>query len=329
MNNYLLIHVIAFAVGYMLDSLIGDPHNMPHPVRAIGALIGILDDTFNKGNKKSGGVITVVLTLLAAVLVSGGLLVLFYSIHPVAGGIYEAVVTFYVLSAKSLESESMQVYDSLSNGRLQLAKDAVGQIVGRDTDVLDENGVARACVETVAENTSDGVVAPMLAAALFGPVGAIFYKAVNTMDSMIGYHSEKYEEFGKCAAKLDDVVNFLPSRIAAVFMVAATFILSIGDKGVYSAAKAFEIWRRDNRKHKSPNSAQTESVCAGALGIRLGGPAYYFGELVEKPYIGDDTREIEAVDIERANELMITTSFLCFVVCLIAFIYPLVKSIKG
>ena len=180
-------------------------------------------------------------------------------------------------------------------------------IVGRDTQTLDEAGVTRAAVETIAENASDGVIAPMLYLAVGGPVAGFFYKAVNTMDSMIGYKNDKYLDFGRCAAKLDDVLNYLPSRISAWLMILSCSLLGKD----YSAKEAKRVYLRDRRKHASPNSAQTEAACAGALRLRLAGPSYYFGRLVEKPYIGDPRREIEPEDIRRANKLLYRTAFSC------------------
>lgn len=206
----------------------------------------------------------------------------------------------------------MKVYHCLQTEGLEAARKAVSMIVGRDTSVLDEEGVAKATIETVAENTSDGVIAPMLYTALGGPILGFFYKAVNTMDSMVGYKNEKYLYFGRAAAKLDDLVNYIPARISAYLMICASFM---GGKG-YSGRHAYKIYKRDNRKHASPNSAQTESVCAGALGIRLAGDACYFGKIVKKPFIGDARRSVEYEDIKRVNRLMYMTSWLCEMICL-------------
>ena len=200
----------------------------------------------------------------------------------------------------------------LTAGSLEGARKAVSMIVGRDTEHLTEEGVAKAAIETVAENTSDGVIAPMLYTALGGPVLGFLYKAVNTMDSMVGYQNEKYLYFGRAAAKLDDVVNFLPARISALLMVGTACVSGKS----YSGKQAWRIWRRDNRKHASPNSAQTESVCAGALGIQLAGDASYFGRIVKKPCIGDPTRPVEAEDIRRTNRLMNRTAWICEILCL-------------
>ena len=185
-------------------------------------------------------------------------------------------------------------------------------IVGRDTQNLSEAGVAKAAIETVAENTSDGVIAPMIYTAIFGPILGFFYKAVNTMDSMIGYKNEKYLYFGRTAAKLDDAVNYIPARISAWLMILAALL---GGKE-FDAKRAYRIYKRDRYNHASPNSAQTESVCAGALGIRLAGDASYFGKLVKKPYIGDACREVSPEDIRRVNRLMYLTAGICEAVCL-------------
>jgi adenosylcobinamide-phosphate synthase len=216
----------------------------------------------------------------------------------------ESILICYLLAARNLRDESMKICRAVENGDTEGARKAVSMIVGRDTAVLDRDGIIRAAVETVAENTSDGVTAPLFYIAFFGAVGGFFYKAANTMDSMIGYKNEKYAELGRSAARLDDVLNFIPSRLSALLMIAVCWLLR------FDAKNAFRIWRRDRRKHASPNSAQTESACAGALHLRLAGDAWYFGELHKKPYIGDDDRAIEPADIRRSNWLMYGTSVL-------------------
>jgi adenosylcobinamide-phosphate synthase len=203
-----------------------------------------------------------------------------------------------MLAARSLYDESVAVFRKLSVGNTEEARRAVSMIVGRDTDRLDESGIAKAAVETVAENTSDGVIAPLLYMLVFGPCGAVFYKAVNTLDSMVGYKNGRYLDFGWAAARLDDVLNLIPSRISAVAMILMADVAG-GDR-----KNAARIWMRDRKKHASPNSAQTESACAGALHIRLGGDAWYSGELVERDMLGDPDRPVEAQDIYRANSLM-------------------------
>lgn len=222
-------------------------------------------------------------------------------------------MTYQILAVKCLKVESMKVYQCLKNGNLEQARKAVSMIVGRDTEHLDEEGVAKAAIETVAENTSDGVIAPMLYLAVGGPILGFLYKAVNTMDSMIGYKNDKYLYFGKAAAKLDDFVNFLPARISACLMIVASFFAGRH----FSGKGAWTIYKRDRKKHTSPNSAQTEAVCAGALSIRLAGDASYFGKIVKKPYIGEAVRGVEYEDIKRANHLMYITAWLCEVLCLL------------
>lgn len=312
-------HIIAFIAGFVLDLLIGDPHFIPHPVRLIGSLISFLDKRLNSDVKYNSseneanltkykrGVLLAFTVIFATFAVSVIILVAAYSINLYAGVIAEAVMTWQILATKCLRVESMRVYDALRTDGVDAGRRAVSMIVGRDTSVLDESGVTRAAVETIAENTSDGVIAPMLYTAIGGPVLGFVYKAVNTMDSMLGYKNDKYMYFGRFAARLDDVVNFIPARISAYLMIAAAFI---GGRQ-FDGKNAYRIFKRDRFNHASPNSAQTESVCAGALRVQLAGDAVYFGKLVKKKYIGDGLREIEYEDIKRANRLMYITAFLC------------------
>ena len=312
-------HIIAFIAGFVLDLLIGDPHFIPHPVRLIGSLISFLDKRLNSDVKYNSseneanltkykrGVLLAFTVIFATFAVSVIILVAAYSINLYAGVIAEAVMTWQILATKCLRVESMRVYDALRTDGVEAGRRAVSMIVGRDTSVLDEAGVTRAAVETVAENTSDGVIAPMLYTAIGGPVLGFVYKAVNTMDSMLGYKNDKYMYFGRFAARLDDVVNFIPARISAYLMIIAAFI---GGRQ-FDGRNAYRIFKRDRFNHASPNSAQTESVCAGALRVQLAGGAVYFGKLVKKKYIGDGLREIEYEDIKRANRLMYITAFLC------------------
>lgn len=312
-------HIIAFIAGFVLDLLIGDPHFIPHPVRLIGSLISFLDKRLNSDagynsseneanlTKYKRGMLLAFTVIIATFIVSAMILVAAYSINLYAGVIAEAVMTWQILATKCLRVESMRVYDALSTDGVEAGRRAVSMIVGRDTSVLDESGVTRAAVETIAENTSDGVIAPMLYTAIGGPVLGFVYKAVNTMDSMLGYKNDKYMYFGRFAARLDDVVNFIPARISAYLMIIAAFI---GGRQ-FDGRNAYRIFKRDRFNHASPNSAQTESVCAGALRVQLAGDAVYFGKLVKKKYIGDGLREIEYEDIKRANRLMYITAFLC------------------
>lgn len=297
--------MIAFAAGFVLDLLIGDPQGAPHPIRLIGNLIALLEKKWNTAEKdekraRRNGVLLVFTVTLLTVFVCAAILIPLYLLHPAAGAVAEAVFTYYILAARSLYDESMKVCRRLEAGDVEGARYAVSMIVGRDTNVLNENGIAKAAVETVAENTSDGVIAPLIYTAIGGPALGFFYKAVNTMDSMVGYKNERYLYFGRAAAKLDDVLNYLPSRISAYLMMAACWFLG----PAFSAKNAYRIHKRDSRKHTSPNSAQTESTCAGALGIQLAGDAVYFGVVHKKPFIGDPLRPVEYEDIRRANRLM-------------------------
>lgn len=260
------------------------------------------------------GIILAVIVPVMSALMSALILLIAYKLHPIWGVMIEAIMTYQILAAKCLEVESMKVYKSLKEEGLAAARKAVSMIVGRDTQVLDETGVAKAAIETVAENTSDGVIAPMLYTALGGPVFGFVYKAINTMDSMVGYKNDRYLYFGRAAAKLDDAANYLPARICAFLMIGCAFI---GGKE-FDGRRAFRIYKRDNRKHASPNSAQTEAVCAGALGIQLAGDASYFGKVVKKPYIGDPVRAVEFEDIRRVNKLMYLTAWAGELLCLLA-----------
>lgn len=312
-------HIFAFIAGFVLDLLIGDPHFIPHPVRLIGSFISFLDKRlncdagYNSSEKKLNlikykrGMLLAFTVIFATFAISVIIIVAAYSINLYAGVIAEAVMTWQILATKCLRVESMRVYDALRTDGVDAGRRAVSMIVGRDTSVLDAAGVTRAAVETIAENTSDGVIAPMLYTAIGGPVLGFVYKAVNTMDSMLGYKNDKYMYFGRFAARLDDVVNFIPARISAYLMIAAAFI---GGRH-FDGKNAYRIFKRDRFNHASPNSAQTESVCAGALRVQLAGDAVYFGKLVKKKYIGDGLREIEYEDIKRANRLMYITAFLC------------------
>ena len=299
-------HLIAFVLGFILDLLFGDPHFMPHPVKVMGRLIGFLTKKLNNGSgRKAKGF----LMMLFLIVFSGGMsfLILFfaYDLNQYFGIVIEAIMTYQCLAIKQLRRESMLVYRELKKNDLTNGRKAVSMIVGRDTDKLDEEGVTKAAVETVAENTSDGIIAPMIFLAIGGPILGMIYKAVNTMDSMVGYRNDEFGEFGFFPAKTDDVLNYLPARISAVFMISAC---STGRD--FDAKNAYRIWKRDRRKHASPNSAQTEAVAAGALHVQLAGDASYFGEIHHKEFIGDPDRTPETEDIKRMNDLMYATAFL-------------------
>ena len=306
----------ALGIGFALDLLFGDPLGWPHIVVGFGKLITQIEKGLRKILRKTpraefwGGVILVILMTGIAFGITMGLLVFCQRINPYVRLAVESILCWQCLSMRSLQTASGKVYSALKNDDLQEARAAVGQIVGRDTASLNSQGVVRATIETVAENTSDGVIAPMLFIAFGGGVAGVLYKAINTMDSMVGYKNAQYLFFGRAAARLDDLANFIPARIAGLLIVLSAYLSKQNGKN------AWRIFRRDRHKHKSPNSAQTEAACAGALNIQLGGNAYYFGELVEKPVIGDDNRPITAEDIPRANVLLVWASCICLFLCL-------------
>ena len=305
-----MIRLLTLPAGFLLDLLIGDPRWLYHPVCLIGKLISMLEKKIRRVFPKTekgelaGGVLEVILVCLYCFWIPFGILHLLYKWNFAAGFVLETFWCGQLLATKSLKDESMKVYDCLKNGTIEEARYAVSMIVGRDTQALTETGVTKAAVETVAENASDGIIAPMLYMAIGGVPLMFFYKGINTMDSMLGYKNDKYLYFGRCAAKLDDVANFIPARISGWLMVLATVFVNLDTK---NAAK---IYKRDRRNHASPNSAQTEAAMAGALDVQLAGNAYYFGKLYEKPTIGDPIRPVEIEDIPRANKLLYATCIL-------------------
>lgn len=305
---WLLVPNVVAICAILIDIIVGDPKKNWHPICIVGTFISIcerallkVDDTPSK--KRLKGKMLVFIVTFCAVTLVGGLIFIAYRLHFIVGIVVESILGSFMLASKSLKKSSTKVYNSLIIGDEKQARLDVSMIVGRDTQRLDKEGILRATIETIAENTSDGVVAPNFYMMLFGVIGGIFYKAINTMDSMVGYVNDKYVDFGRAAAKMDDVMNFIPSRISGVFMVLSAKLCG------YDAKNAWYIFKRDRKKHKSPNSAQTESACAGALGLKLAGNAWYGGVLHEKPYIGDEKKKIEKEDIKCANKLMLVTHF--------------------
>ena len=314
---YVMETTIALVLGFLLDLILGDPRGWYHPIVSIGRLISKTEECLRKRFPKTkkgelwGGVCLVAMVTTLSTAVPLAISLVSFRLHPALGILAETVMCYYILATKSLKTESMKVADALKQQGLEAGREAVSMIVGRDTGGLDEAGVVRAAVETVAENASDGVIAPMIYLAIGGPALGFFYKSVNTMDSMVGYRNEKYRYFGRAAAKVDDVVNYLPARLSALFMIGGAWL------GGFLGTGAFRIYRRDKRKHDSPNSAQTEAVMAGALGVKLAGDAWYFGKKHEKPVIGDDLRPIQVEDIQRANSLLYRTAWIGLLVCLL------------
>ncbi|MDO4323862.1 MAG: adenosylcobinamide-phosphate synthase CbiB [Lachnospiraceae bacterium] len=314
MNNYMAGSLLAVLIGFIADLIFGDPAVSWHPICLIGNLIAKLEKGIRRLFPKTrrgelaGGCVMAVLVVLISAGIPAVLLVLSYRVSFWLGAAVEAVMCFFIFAVKSLKRESMNVGRALREEGLEAGRKAVARIVGRDTQALSETGVVKAAVETVAENFSDGVFAPMLYLLLGGGVLGFAYKSINTMDSMTGYKNDRYLYFGRFAAKLDDVVNYIPARLAALFLIVSAAVCG------QDAKAAFRIWRRDRRNHASPNSAQTEAAAAGALHVRLAGDAYYFGKLYKKPFIGDDLRPVEIEDIARMNRMMVTASVLSLIV---------------
>jgi adenosylcobinamide-phosphate synthase len=306
--------IYACIIGFILDMIFGDPHWLYHPIRLIGKLISVTEKMVRgifpktKSGERIGGIVLAIIVMAISTGIPLLILCICYKIHIYLGVTIESIFCYQLLATKSLKVESMKVYKALRDGEVEKARYAVSMIVGRDTKSLDAVGITKAAVETVAENTSDGSIAPLIAIIIGGAPLGFLYKSINTMDSMIGYKNDKYINLGRFAAKLDDVVNYIPARFSAYMMILSAYILGMDGKNAY------RIYKRDRYKHASPNSAHTESVCAGALGVRLAGDAYYFGKLYKKEYIGEPLREVEAEDIVRANRLL----YMCAILSLIS-----------
>lgn len=303
-------------LAFILDSIIGDPQNRLHPVRIIGNGIELGTKLYKKMAVKSKtasfvfGLFLSVAIIAVSYFITKGWLELLYGVNYWLGFGFEIVLCYFAIATKSLKAESMKVYHALEVGDIKDARFKLSYIVGRDTENLTRPGIIKATVETIAENLSDGVIAPLIFIYIGGAPLGLAYKALNTLDSMIGYRNETYEYFGKFAARLDDVVNFIPARVAALLMIIATLFTREDTK------RALKTFIKDRYKHKSPNSAQTEAVCAGALGIQLGGDNFYHGKLVHKPTIGEGVMEPEAKHIIKANHLMYTTTVLAIALIL-------------
>ncbi len=304
----------AAVLGFILDLILGDPRWLYHPVRVIGNMISFFEKVLravfpkNKTGERIAGFFLVVLVTGITTAVTWTVLHFLYRWNFWAGFALETFWCWQLLAAKSLKAESMRVYDAVKSGDVEQARKAVSMIVGRDTQSLSMEGVTKAAVETVAENSSDGVIAPLFFMMIGGAAGAYFYKSINTMDSMVGYVDGRFRYFGTFAAKLDDAVNFIPARLAGLLMIAASFLLGFDGKN------AHKIFWRDRKNHASPNSAYTESVMAGALDVQLAGDAWYFGVLHKKMTIGDPIRPVEAEDIPRSNRLLYGTAVLSLAV---------------
>ncbi len=299
---------------YVLDLIFGDPYSFPHPVKFIGNMIARLEKFFFATliNKLLSGLITFLIVVVSTYFATFLLINISYSLNSYLGIAVEILLTYTVLSAKCLEVEAVKVQRELRAKNLENSRKSLSYIVGRDTKELDFSQIIKAVIETVAENTVDGVISPIFYLCLGGVPLAMAFKAISTLDSMIGYRNEKYEEFGKVSARADDVANFIPARLSVIFFTISAFLLRLDYKN------AFLICMRDRKNHLSPNCAYSESLTAGALGIQLGGSHYYGGKLVEKQKIGDDLKKADVDDITKTVNMLRIVTFLCIlVVCII------------
>ena len=307
--------LFALIIGFIADLILGDPRGIPHPVILIGKEISALEKGLryifpkSPAGERLAGILLWLLVIVSAAFIPLFLLMLCYRHSVWLGLALESIMSWQILAVKSLKKESMRVYQEIKNGNIEASRHALSMIVGRDTDNLDNSAIIRGAVETISENTSDGAVAPLIFLAVGGAPLGFFYKAVNTMDSMLGYMDMPYTNIGFFAAKADDVINYIPSRISAAIMLLSGAILGMDIKN------GFKIFLRDRYNHPSPNSAQTESVCAGLLGIQLGGASYYHGILHNKQHIGDSLREVQSEDIPLANRLLYLTAVISLLLC--------------
>jgi len=300
---------LAVILGFLLDARLGDPQNVWHPVCAIGSLIVRLEKILRRlfpstvTGENTAGVLLWLVTCSVSYFIPFFVLRCLYGIHQWLGFAAEIVMCYQIFARKSLADAGKQVQNALAVS-LEAGRNTIAQYVGRDTSALTQEEIIRAAVETVAENLNDGVIAPLCYLLLGGAPLGFFYKAVNTLDSMVGYHTKQYEYLGKCAARMDDIFGWVPARLSAVCLMAAA-----GLSGM-DCRNAWRIFRRDRNRHKSPNAGQTEAACAGALHVQLGGDASYFGQIVPKATLGDPDRSITIQDISRACRLMLTASAL-------------------
>lgn len=301
-------------IGFILDLLIGDPNNPFHPVRGIGLLVSKLETIFRKLLKNSlkiAGLIVWMITIILTFAITYGIIFVCMKINKYLGIIVQGIIIYFCISAKGLVVEGYKVIKYLNEGNIEKSRKQLSYIVGRDTESLDSKGITRAVIETIAENMSDGVIAPILFAGVFGAAGSMAYKAVNTMDSMFGYKNEKYIKFGYFPAKLDDLFNYIPARVTGILIIISSFFLKRDYKN------SFKIYKRDRYNHTSPNSAHPEAAMAGALDIQLGGANYYFGKIVEKPVIGDKIKEIEINDVKKTAEILYLSAVMGFILMVI------------
>ena len=308
--------MIKIVIGYILDLIIGDPQNPYHPIRGIGKIAQTFENLFRKIFKKHlklAGAITWLAVAGVVFFINFLLIKLLEKVNPYLAMVYECIAIYFCLSTKALKVEGLKVINYVKKDDIKMARKQLSYIVGRDTENLDKEAIMKAVIETVAENMSDGVIAPLFFVGLGGAPLMFLYKAVNTMDSMFGYKNDKYKDFGYFPAKLDDVFNYIPARLSAYLIIISAFLLRLDYKN------AFKIYNRDKSNHTSPNSAHPESAAAGALGVKLGGANYYFGKLVKKPEIGDEINKITLKSVDDVNKILYLSSFLGMVVaCIIS-----------
>ena len=308
--------MIKIVIGYILDLIIGDPQNPYHPIRGIGKIAQGFENLFRKIFKKHlklAGAITWLAVVGVVFFINFLLIKLLEKVNPYLAMVYECIAIYFCLSTKALKVEGLKVINYVKKDDIKMARKQLSYIVGRDTENLDKEAIIKAVIETVAENMSDGVIAPLFFAGLGGAPLMFLYKAVNTMDSMFGYKNDKYKDFGYFPAKLDDVFNYIPARLSAYLVIISAFLLRLDYKN------AFKIYNRDKSNHTSPNSAHPESAVAGALGVKLGGDNFYFGKLVKKPEIGEKINKITLKSVDDVNKILYLSSFLGMVVaCIIS-----------
>ncbi|CUO45613.1 adenosylcobinamide-phosphate synthase CbiB [Clostridium disporicum] len=306
--------MIEIILGFLLDLIVGDPQNPIHPIRIIGSLCKTVEKFFRsilKRYLKVAGLLTWILVVFIVFIFNYLLLKVTYRINPSVTMILGSVMIYFCISTKALKIEGLKVVKYVIKDDIEGARKQLSYIVGRDTKNLDKESILKAVVETVAENMSDGVIAPLFYAGIGGAPLAFLYKAVNTMDSMFGYKNDKYIEFGYFPAKLDDVFNYIPARLSGYFIVVVSFILGLDYKN------SFKIYKRDKNNHSSPNSAHPEAAVAGALNVQLGGPNYYFGKLVEKQTIGDDREKIDINKVNNTKNILYCSAVLGCIMALI------------
>ena len=302
-----LIFFIKIWIAYVLDLIFGDPQNVVHPVQVIGKIISAGEKVLLRKKYKflAGAVLnifTVSITYTLMYLISKSVKISVFFM------IIEIYLMYTIFSINSLAREGNRVYRILKEGDIEKARKDLSYLVSRDTETMDEKMIIRSTMETISENTVDGIVAPMFYMFLGGMPLAMAYKAINTLDSMVGYKNEKYMDFGKFSAKVDDAANFIPARITGILIVFASMILG------YDYKNSLKIFLRDRKNHSSPNSAHSEASVAGALGVQFGGKVSYFGKEIDKPTIGDKTKEFELEDIRKNIRIMYVTSFLSLVI---------------